>query len=86
MPRMSNLGGATLCGPLYRRQRAPMPEGVTLTPEECYEAASKVQLASWELLSRVVAARNIGASIDESDVRLLVALRADCMRHERFPR
>ena len=62
-----------------------MPEGVQLTYEEIYNTASRVQLVSWELLNRVMTARNMGAGVDEKDVRLLVALAADCMRYERFP-
>lgn len=66
-----------------------MPVGspsVTLTPDEMQSAASQVQLVAWELLNRVVAARLSGADVSEADVRLLVDLRADCMRHERLPR
>lgn len=61
-----------------------MPD-IVLTADDLYDCASRIQLASWELLNRVMVARNQGAGVLEADARLIVALRAECMRHERFP-
>ena len=56
---------------------------IALTYDEIYSTASKVQLVSWELMSRVVAARNMGAGVPESDIRLLVGLWRECEMAER---
>lgn len=62
-----------------------MPEGVTLSRDELYNAALKIQSVSHELLQRVMVARHQEAAPALNDVRLIVSLWRECKRAEMWP-